>query len=275
MDEITLFTALRPPPPADAAELRQGARARLVAGFGQAPRRGRRLLALAGAAAVVAVAAIAGPAIIPSGGAGSLVTAAWAVQRNADGTVKVTIWETNDPAGLQRALRAEGVRADVVSPPMKVARDSQGAVIHYPACWYPQTGSFFVPARVGRSVVTWLPPTPSGVFAVIHPSAMPAGSVVLISDWPGWPQATNQRPGIITSVTVSRPAVLKSDRLPPCVPFTPHCPEADRGRTSPGVPGPPAGGRLFPRRAALSPPGRGRARSGRPGPRAPARSARR
>ena len=64
----------------------------------------RRLLPAAGA---IAAAAIAMPSVLPGPGTGSLVTAAWAVQRNPDGTIEVTFKQARDVAGLQRYLRGE------------------------------------------------------------------------------------------------------------------------------------------------------------------------
>jgi hypothetical protein len=122
-DEISMLTALRPAPPADAEQIRQRARGRLEAALAAAPpsRAGRRSpnrrrLVLGAAGAVAAAGAlIAVPAMLP-GGAGSLVTKAWAVQRNSGGTITVTIPKAlSDQAGLQRALRADGVPAYVRS----------------------------------------------------------------------------------------------------------------------------------------------------------------
>jgi len=73
----------------------------------------RRLLLAAGAIAAAAAAAIAMPSVLPGLGTGSLVTAAWAVQRNPDDTIEVTFKQARDVAGLQRYLRAHGVPAYV------------------------------------------------------------------------------------------------------------------------------------------------------------------
>ncbi len=62
----------------------------------------RRLLLAAGAIAAATAAAIVVPAVLPGRDAGSLVTAAWAVQHNPDGTVAVTFKQARDAAGLQR-----------------------------------------------------------------------------------------------------------------------------------------------------------------------------
>src|SRR5258708_14906144 len=102
MDEIKMFTALRPAAPDDADEIRVRARARLEAAITAVParsparaiatRKNRRPIVLTGAAVVVAAgAAIVVPAVLPAGHSGSYVTAAWALQPSADGTITVTI----------------------------------------------------------------------------------------------------------------------------------------------------------------------------------------
>jgi hypothetical protein len=53
------------------------------------------------------------PAVLPGRDSGSLVTAAWAVQHNQDGTIAVTFKQAKDAVGLQRALHEEGVPAYV------------------------------------------------------------------------------------------------------------------------------------------------------------------
>jgi hypothetical protein len=79
------------------------------------PRTGRRLVmgtALAGAAgAAVAIVGLPGS---PNHGA---TGAAWAVTKNANGSITVDIRDYRDPAGLQAKLRAAGLRANVVTAP--------------------------------------------------------------------------------------------------------------------------------------------------------------
>lgn len=118
MDEITLFTTLKPAdPPDDLGRAQAAARRRLTAGVavatrGAAAKAGRRRLGQATAvAATVAATAIVLPAVLPGGGSAAR---AWAVDRNRDGTITVTLTrEFTDPAGLQRALRSDGVNAVV------------------------------------------------------------------------------------------------------------------------------------------------------------------
>jgi hypothetical protein len=238
MDEITLFSTLRPEPASDLGPLRQQAEARLDQVMrrtkpGRAPAARRNRLLLAGAVALAACAAIVAPAVIPGNhaaspgnDAGSFITAAWAVQPNPDGSVSVTLKDVGDPAGLQRALRSDGIQADVVSPPLKAAWVN-GTRMEYATCMYPLSGRWFASPQIQQAAVTWNPSvapannpasnpagstTPtgtSGEVAIIHPSAMPSGSVLFIVD-----TATDA-----VSI-VSRPVVLKSDRLPACRPVS-------------------------------------------------------
>jgi hypothetical protein len=114
--------------------------------------------------------------------------------------VSVTFKQVADPAGLQRALRSDGIRARVMSPAMKAAW-VRGSREQYVSCTYPWSGPWFAPARTQHAAVTW---NPAGAVATIHPAAMPPGSVLLIAD-----TSTD------TVGMVSRPAVLNSNRLPP------------------------------------------------------------
>jgi hypothetical protein len=157
------------------------------------------------------------PALGTSHGPGSFSTAAWAVQRNPDGTVTLSVREITDPAGLQRALREAGVRARVASPLMKVARTGTGQHVYYPVCGYPQQGRWYVSPGTASKIVDWRRSIgPAGQLAVIHPAAMPPGSVLFISDSvarPARPPGAHSATGVF-----SRPGVLKSGHLPPCVP---------------------------------------------------------
>jgi hypothetical protein len=71
-----------------------------------------RAAAALGTAAIAAVAAIA--SALPSAHRQTRARlTAWTVARQADGNVDLTIRQLRDPAGLQRALRADGVLASV------------------------------------------------------------------------------------------------------------------------------------------------------------------
>ncbi|MBV9095254.1 MAG: hypothetical protein JO132_15480 [Streptosporangiaceae bacterium] len=190
MDEITLFTALRPEPPDNAEQMLHGARARLAGGLGEPAqprplrarlRRRRAVLLAACVAAAAACAAIVVPSVVPGRSAGPLVTEAWAVQRNPDGTIKVTFEQARDAAGLQRTLRADGIRAYVRFTTWVV--NPGGPVTAWPAEQCNQApGGRPVPGRIVSQVF----PFPAGGapnrgYAVtIRPSAIPAGDAILI-----------------------------------------------------------------------------------------------
>jgi hypothetical protein len=69
------------------------------------------------AAAALAAVGVAIPLVLGGG------TAAYAVTKNPDGTLIVTINELQDSEGLQAALKAQGIKADVIYTP----RDKQCA----------------------------------------------------------------------------------------------------------------------------------------------------
>jgi alpha-D-ribose 1-methylphosphonate 5-triphosphate synthase subunit PhnH len=95
--------------PADPADLVGQARRRVAR-----RRHSVRAAAALGAAAIAAVAALAVTSTLPSTGQHTHARlAAWTVARHADGHIYLTIRLLRDPAGLQRALRADGVQANV------------------------------------------------------------------------------------------------------------------------------------------------------------------
>jgi hypothetical protein len=224
MDEISMFTALRPSPPADAHALRAAVRERVEGVLrgpdavtartpARAPR--RRLLLAGGVITAAAAAAIVVPALLPGGANGTFVTKAWAVERNADGSVTFSVSQSfDDPAGLRRALKASGVTAFVVINRLIVTPSSS-----YDACDYDNAD--FAPAVVQKAVVTLggHVDTPSGQVVVwpawtLHPAAMPKGSALLIASWrPANPDDP--------SAGAMVPMVLRTDRLPACVPAKP------------------------------------------------------
>ncbi|MBV9382694.1 MAG: hypothetical protein JO242_18790, partial [Streptosporangiaceae bacterium] len=190
MDEITLFAVLKPPPDDGAARSRARIRARLDAalagpgartggaGVTAGPGRHRRLIALGIAAVAAACAAIVVPSVLPGGTSTPLVSKAWAVQRNSDGTV--TAWVAQlayDPAGLQRALRAEGVPALVRFSEVSDPGYRLGQPADVPGLCIPPARDL-EPMPVLQAVV--IPRTAyDGPYQrhefVIHPSAMPPG----------------------------------------------------------------------------------------------------
>jgi hypothetical protein len=92
------------------------------------PHRTRRRVVLGAAIATAAVTAVAIVGIPGTTHHGT--PAAWAVTKNADGTVTVKISDYRDPEGLQRKLRQAGLRADVVTlPPSCVPRTPGGVFV--------------------------------------------------------------------------------------------------------------------------------------------------
>lgn len=233
MDEIELFTALRPTPATELSGQRERARARLASAMSGSGARvsarhpGRRLgglnppartaFTIGGAALAVGSATVLAavlPGLLSSGPSG-LITSAWAVQPRKDGTVKVTIKDASDPSGLERALRAAGVRAIVVSPGWRTYKNAQGRWATVPDCTFPSSGPLFSALAVQRAVVTVPKPakgtgrSPS-VIAYIHPSAMPKGSVLFIAD------TYSAQPNGTRTLSVAVPLVLKGDKQPAC-----------------------------------------------------------
>ena len=214
MDEITLFTELKPSPPAgaEAARLRDRARARLTGtldpsgapagagpGTGRRYPRRRRIVLGAVAVATAAAAAVVVPTVLPGGGTPALTTRAWAVEPGGDGTVRVTIRQLHDPAGLQRALRSEGV-------PAYVRNERE------PTCQYQQDGGRIPPASVQKTaLVTAVGGDAKNLYLItINRRALPAGDAVLIeASW------SPRQPDVIGLA----PSVMGNDRPPVCVPL--------------------------------------------------------
>lgn len=174
-------------------------------------------LALSGAA--VAAIAITLSVVLPGGPDGTFVTKAWAVERNPDGTVTVTMnQQFQDPAGVQRALQDDGITAYVQVNAMSKGRHGAGQ-----ACSYAHLDR--APEAVQKAVITTnqIPAEPNGTGPVrlptghpvvaelvswtIHPSAMRPGSSILFADW------------VSSAFSVlMNPAVLTTDAAPICTP---------------------------------------------------------
>jgi hypothetical protein len=234
MDELSMFTALKPPP--DQVDV-SGARNRLadaIAGAPgrPAPSRRTRLVMAGGLAAVAAAAAIAVPIALAGGNGASKVThASWTVDVKQNGTVTLTVQQLfANLNGLQRTLRADGVPAVVALVPWKItiahggiqaiqacgygryiARTSEPGSVQHAVITHPVVKPVFVYtspdvslARVGKNS--------SGPFSwIIHPSAMPSGSVLFIV-------ASGTVSKEAVSATVGVPVVLRGDRAAVCVP---------------------------------------------------------
>lgn len=115
----------------------------------------------AGAALWLAPAATPPPAPVTAARHGQvhIQTAAWTVTRDRGGIVTLTIWQASSPDSLRRALARAGVPA---------------LVLFRPACDVPATlpeSSAVFPGTGHSAAGTWLR---------IRPSAMPAGTEILI-----------------------------------------------------------------------------------------------
>jgi hypothetical protein len=221
MDEVTLFSDVRPAPPADddVAAVCDRARGRVAAAFGETrPRHRRRFaFALAGGGLVAAGAAAAAVALSTGNPARpgvplrSFVTAAYTVRPGQDGTITVTIKQLQDPAGLQRALAADGVPALVRYIPVRNMSGTYHGQTYSgvsPVCQY-----FGLPLATGAESKAVGPVLGAGGGLWIRPSAMPKGTVVFIQDSPG-------KLGNIVGIDV-----LTSRKLPRCVPVRPPTPQ--------------------------------------------------
>ncbi|MCW2935861.1 MAG: hypothetical protein JWM19_6823 [Actinomycetia bacterium] len=166
MDDKDLLAAVRQ----DFAGVRMNTAAEAILTDGSSLRRkrSRRRVYGAGVAALAAVAAVSG-VTLASGTSGASGThdarlTAWTVQKEAGGTIDVTIRDLLNLTGLQRELAADGVPAEVVSN------------AHYPAACVDRQA---MDAGVA-SVITRSPTRPSGYAFVIHPASIPSGSKLLL-----------------------------------------------------------------------------------------------
>jgi hypothetical protein len=239
MDEISMFAALRPTPPADADAIRAAVRERVTSALPEAdpkaegrrspgrrsptgPRRSwtrRRVLIGGGLVAAATAVAIAIPAWLP--GAGDTVMAkAWDVERNGDGTITIAVSQQfNDPAGLQRALAADGITAFVTMNRLITGVNAKaGNAYTYDACDYVTVD--YEPEAVQSAVVTegnnTLTASPQSNLAhwtwIIDPAALPAGSALLI---PAWRSSDGD------AIGWQNPTVLRTRERPVCTPNAP------------------------------------------------------
>jgi len=209
----------------------------------------RLAVAICAGAVAAAIAAVGlvltltgSPAAVPTAGhARTVVTAAWTVREDSEGTVTITMRQYANPAGLQRTLRADGVNAIVrATPPQPQPATKPGRLPGFPK---PFTGCSYATSnnaspKVQRAVVTIVQQdgrelggaTMRVATFIIHPHAMPPGSALFL------PYGTNMLP---TTMNGSRgpakpapnapafphvkpfdPVVLKNATVPACVPFT-------------------------------------------------------
>jgi hypothetical protein len=151
---------------------------------GRARRWRHRLTGLAGAAVVAVGAALAVTALLPASHPAShqprVQLAAWMVVQQPGGIIHVTVRELRDPAGLQAALRADGVPASV----------SFGNGQQTPCRPYP--GGGFTTSANPALINSVFPPSPPGISVSIRPSALPRGTGALLA----FLQRSHPQPGL-------------------------------------------------------------------------------
>jgi hypothetical protein len=242
MDEISMFAELRPTPPADADAdaIRAVVRGRVTsvlseadaAAHGRRPparrssaglrrsRVRRRVLIGGGLVAAATVAAIAVPAWLPGSG-DTVMAKAWAVERNSDGTITIAVSQQfNDPAGLQRALAADGITAFVtINREITGFNAKGGNAYSYDECDYlnldyasQAVESAVVTEGQNNTILGPLPNLLANWTWIIDPAALPAGSALLI---PAWRSSDGD------AVAWENPSVLRTDKPPVCTPNTP------------------------------------------------------
>ncbi len=180
----------------------------------------RRVPALAGALTAAAAATAAAALVLTSGtGAGpgqqataghtrTVVTAAWTVREDASGTVTVYLRQYANPAGLQQALRADGVNAIIRPVPYALHTDGEA----YPACTLELTNR--APLAVQNAALTFIRHYLRMAHFIIHPDAMPRGSALFLPFMANVPDQSRSNPGNVAM----RPSVLNNDTVPACVP---------------------------------------------------------
>jgi hypothetical protein len=166
MDDNDLLAAVRED--FDGVRMNTAVEAILTDGGSLRRRQSQRRAYGAGATALAAVAVISGVTLASgtsgASGARDAQLTAWTVQRQADGTIDVTIHDLLNLTGLQQKLTADGARAEVVSD------------AHYPAACVDRPAM-----KAGMaSVITNGPTVPDGYAFVINPAGIPSGSKLLL-----------------------------------------------------------------------------------------------
>jgi len=225
MNDLATLRELRPEaPPAELETMRMSARDRFVAGTALKPARPRwRRPVLAGGITTVAAAAGVATALILTSGpgavlgqhttghAGKVVTTAWTVSEDADGTVSIYLQQYADPSGLQQTLQADGVNAIVRAIPYTEQTFlNPDKTIVTPTCNY-VTLNDREPLSVQGAVLTVGREALPALF-VIHPAAIPPGSALFLAFMVSPPNATGN--------IAMKPVVLSDDTAPACVPVT-------------------------------------------------------
>jgi hypothetical protein len=154
----------------------------------------------------------------PSGHARTVVTAAWTVRQDADGTVTIYLRQYADPAGLQQTLQADGINA-IVRPIPHVLLTIFHHPVAQPTCQYaitdtaPLTVQDAVWTGAGQSTRLRPGTVPVRIF-IIHPKAMPPGSALFLAFMTNVPLKAG------TGNMPMKPVVLTNDTVPACVPVS-------------------------------------------------------
>jgi hypothetical protein len=121
------------------------------------PRPRRRLVLAGGALVAVAVAAVAGASVV-----GLHTSPAYAVERDRDGSIRVSVYDYRDPKGLQRRIESFGVKAAVDYVPVGMT------------CREPRAD--FVPAdEMPLAMVDWAPVGSEDHYFKVFPQYIGAG----------------------------------------------------------------------------------------------------
>jgi hypothetical protein len=138
---------------------------------GHGHRMRRRLAGAAGIVAVAGAAAVAATTLAPGAATAPTRLAAWTVTTGPDNTVQVTVRQLRDPAGLQQALRADGVPARVAFGGSVVSTNAKLP----PECAAPRMSDAANAALQGKIIPENHPGPMNGIALTIRKSAIPDG----------------------------------------------------------------------------------------------------
>ena len=150
---------------------------------------------LAGVAAVAACAALAVTALVPGTAhhTARIQLAAWTVQHDPGGLIKVTINDLRDAAGLQSTLRADGVPANVEFSKTHFEGTTSTSAIP-PSCAAPQIPNEEWVKLEKQITPDFVAPTsmdPGSVALTIDPAAFPPGIGLYIKAFAASPGTEN------------------------------------------------------------------------------------
>jgi hypothetical protein len=156
---------------------------------------------LAGVAAVAACAALAVTALVPGTAhhTARIQLAAWTVQHDPGGLIKVTIHDLRDAAGLQATLRADGVPANVEFSETPFEGTTSPSAIP-PSCTAPQMPDKGNARLQEKITPSFGPPSgfdPDSVALTIDPAAFPPGIGLYLKAFAASPGTKN---GLVLSL---------------------------------------------------------------------------